>query len=143
MDPHQLIRQDIGKSTLRRFIRRMSEASINWIDVLNHAIADAYAKGLSVDSQIVNDYNSLKSQLEEVVKTMSMSKEKVIPTLNGNEIMTILNTKQGIWLKEITEYIKELQDENPAISKNEAAEKIKAKFYDKVPHLKNQADTLQ
>ena len=128
MRPHMFVRNDVSDSTLRRFIRNMAEMSLNWNDVLNHAIADAYSKGIKTDQETINDYNALKQRLEQLYAKMSIVKEKIIPVLNGNEIMQILNIKASPKMKEITEFVKELQDENPNITKEDAKNKLLEKF---------------
>ena len=126
MVPHSLLNSN--QTTLRRFIRNMSEKSLNWLDVLNHAISDAYSKGKIVDQATINDYNQLKQKLEEAYQSMKVEKKKVIPVLNGFEIMKLLNVKPGPIISTVNEYLKELQDENPNVTKEEASEKIKMKF---------------
>ena len=126
MIPHTLLNSN--PTTLRRFIRNMAEKSISWIDVLNHAISDAYSKSEIPDQNTISDYNQLKQKLEEAYQSMKVEKKKIIPVLNGFEIMQLLNIKPGPIMSTINEYLKELQDENPNITKEEASEKIKEKF---------------
>jgi tRNA nucleotidyltransferase/poly(A) polymerase len=144
MKPHQLLRDEGGMRALRKFIRIMGEKSLNWLDVFNLALADAYAKDIIRDPTITQEYQSLQNRLEEALTTMTPIKDRSIdksikPILNGNEIMQILNTKQGPHLKEITEFIKDLMDENPNITKEEAAQKLIEKYNNIVPKATKQA----
>lgn len=132
MRPHAFVNNEVQDSTLRRFIRNMAEASLNWEDVLNHAIADAYSKGTNIDQQTVENYKQLQDRLKQLYSKMSIVKEKIVPILNGNEIMQILNIKASPKMKEITEFIKELQDENPNITKEEATQKLISRFENKI-----------
>jgi len=135
MKPHHLLRDEGGIRALRRFIRQMGEQSLNWLDVFNIALADTYAKDVIRDPSITQEYESLQNRLQEALATMGPVQQKGIkPVLDGNEIMKILNTKPGPHMKEITEFIKELMDENPQITKEEASQKISEKFVNIVPH---------
>lgn len=129
MQPHGLERDESSMNALRKFIRRMGESSIDWIDVFTLATADAYSKNRVKDPNVVNRYQALKTKLEEALASMQVSNvQGVKPVLNGQEIMQALNVKPGPHMKEITEFVKELMDENPQISKDEAIQKVKERF---------------
>jgi len=130
MLPHNLLRDKGGMRSLRRFIRKMGEESLNWLDVFNLAAADAYSKSDVVDNNTIAEYNGLKNNLQEALSTTNIlpTQPKIKPILDGNEIMSILNIKQGPLIKEIKEYILELMDENPNITKEEATTLIKQKY---------------
>lgn len=129
MQPHGLERDESSMNALRKFIRRMGEASIEWIDVFTLATADAYSKNRVKDPNVVNRYQALKAKLEEALASMqAVNVQSFRPILNGQEIMQTLNIKPGPHMKEITEFVKELMDENPQISKEEAAQKVKDRF---------------
>jgi len=130
MRPHQLSRDEGGARALRKFIRQMGEISINWLDVFNLAVADAHAKDVIRDPNTVNEYQDLERKLQDALISLSPvpDKPELKPILNGNEIMEILNIKPGPQMKEITEFVKELKDENPNITKEEASQKIKDKY---------------
>lgn len=129
MQPHSLSRDDSGPKALRKFIRTIGELSLNWLDVFNLSVADAYSKSKDVDPSIVQNYKELENNLNEAVLSLSIkTDEKIKPILDGNEIMTILGIKPGPKMKEVTEFVKELKDDNPNISKEEAASKLKERF---------------
>jgi tRNA nucleotidyltransferase/poly(A) polymerase len=130
MRPHQFIRDEGGAKALRKFIRTTTEQSINWLDVFNIAVADAYAKDVIRDPNIVQEYQGLKNRLQEALSSLSpvSDKPELKPILNGNEIMSVLNVKPGPHMKEMMEFVKELRDENPNISKEEAIQSLKDKF---------------
>lgn len=130
MQPHSLVRtEDAGQKALRKFIRRMGELSLNWLDVFNLAVADAYSKSKDIDPTTVAKYQQLESELQQALLSLSPSKEaKIEPVLNGNEIMAALGVKPGPHMKEITEFVKELRDENPNITKEEAVRKLQERF---------------
>lgn len=129
MRPHQLV-EDSGASALRRFVRKMGELSLDWLDVFNLALADANAKDVIKDPSISPKYQELEGKLQQAMSSLKPLKEKsgIQPVLNGNEAMQILGIKPGPWMSEITEFVKELRDDNPDISKEEAAQKLKDRF---------------
>ena len=133
MRPHRFTEEGVGGiRSMRRFIRQMGEASLNWLDVFNLSVADAYSKGVDIDPVTIQKYQVLEQQLQEALLSMGniQEKNKIEPVLNGHEIMQILNIKPGPWMSEITEYIKELKDEDPEITKDEASLKIQERFKD-------------
>lgn len=134
MRPHQLA-DESNASTLRRFIRKMGEMSLNWLDVFNLALADANAKDKTKDPSISQKYKDLESRLQEAVNSFIPTKDKntAAPILNGNEIMKSLGIKPGAWMAELTEFVAELQDENPNITKEEAIQKLKDKYQNNLP----------
>jgi tRNA nucleotidyltransferase (CCA-adding enzyme) len=128
---HQFTEQGQGGSrALRKFLRIMGEQSLNWIDILNLSISDALAKDVTIDPQTVQQYQELENKLQEALLSLKPLQEKntIKPILNGNEIMQTLNIKPGQHMKEITEFVKELADENPSITKEEAKQKLLEKF---------------
>lgn len=130
MRPHQLLRNEGGARALRRFIRTTGELSLNWLDVFNLALSDAYSKDLNIDPATIQEYQQLEAKLQEAMQSLKPISEKSIikPILNGNEIMQILNIKPSPIMKEITEFVKEMRDDNPEITKEEAIIKLKEKF---------------
>jgi len=131
MRPHSLLQQKAGDKGLRKFIRETGEISLNWLDVFNLAVADAQAKSTVQDPEITQRYQQLKSNLQNALQSFStpqQDKPYTKPILNGNEITQILNIKPGPIIKEVIDYLKDLRDENPNITKEEATEKIKEKF---------------
>jgi tRNA nucleotidyltransferase (CCA-adding enzyme) len=137
MKLHTLLRDDGGARTLRRFVRKMGEQSLHWLDVFNLSVADAYAKDVIRDPNTVQEYQMLKEKLQQALAQVSSTPEKSLtkPVLDGNEIMRLLNIKAGPWMSEMTEFLKELRDENPVITKEEAAKLLLEKYKDFKPTL--------
>ncbi len=127
MQPHQL-NEDNNINSIRRFIRRMGEASLNWLDVFNISAADAISKSETIDTEVVQKYKDFENRLQEAFLSLKPIKNKIQPILNGNEIMQILNIKPGTWMSEITEFVKEMKDKNPDITKEEAKELLISKY---------------
>jgi len=132
MRPHTFTGDNSGgANAMRKFIRQMGEQSLNWLDIFNLAMADALAKDVTVDPSIVQQYQTLENELEAALLSLKPTQEETIkPILNGNEVMQILGVKQGRWMGEIMEFVKELRDENPDITKEEAAQKLIEKYKD-------------
>lgn len=143
MRPHQYAGV-AGANALRKFIRQMGEKSLNWLDIFNLSVSDAYAKDVGEpDAETVNKYQKLRGDLQSALdslkptivpetetkgKTIPKPREKIIPVLNGNEVMKALNIKAGPWMTEIMEFVKELRDEKPNITKEEAIAKVQEKY---------------
>jgi tRNA nucleotidyltransferase (CCA-adding enzyme) len=136
MRPHKFTEDSVSsKKAMRRFIRKIGEDSLDWIDVLNHATADAMSKSDIPGEGIFDKYQSiLKSQLNEAISEIKPENQNSFKTiLNGNEIMNILNVKAGPVIGEAIDFVKDLMDENPNITKEEATNKVKEKFVKEEP----------
>ena len=142
MRPHSFMRgETLGTmKALRRFIRKMGEASLNWVDVFNHALADAKSKGFEVDQKTVNDYEQLRIKLQEAVSTMNLQpgKSTIAPVLNGKEVMDTLMLKPGPKIGEVLAWLVELQDENPNLTKDEARQLIRDQFGSPEQNIQNE-----
>ena len=141
MQPHSLEKDHSNMKTLRKFIRRMGEQSLNWIDVFNLAMADAMSKSTIIDPKTVESYQNFEKRLEEAYMSLKpiSNQIKIQPILNGHEIMQALNIKPGPWMSEITEFVKELRDDNPNITKEEAIIKLQEQF----GHMGNPQETQE
>ena len=132
MKLHHRERSDAGIRSLRKFIRNMGELSLNWLDVFNLTVADAYSKSTTVDQETIEQYQDLEQQLKTAIESMpqSVSKDnKTAPVLNGNEIMEAFNNrKPGSWIKTVMGFLLELQDQDPNISKDEAKQRAIESF---------------
>jgi hypothetical protein len=133
MRPHSLVRDEGGIRAMRRFIRIISDQSLEWIDVFNIAVADAYAKDVIKDPETVKDYQELEKKLQEALASIGQlqdpSKKKIGPILDGNEIMQVFNNnKHGSWIKIVMNWLLELQDQEPNISKEDAGKRILKNF---------------
>jgi tRNA nucleotidyltransferase (CCA-adding enzyme) len=135
MTPHSLLRDNASARTLRKFIRQLGEKSADWLDVFNIALADAYSKDTIRDPNTVQEYQNLKTKLENALSTLTPTSATldIKPILNGNEIMQILNIKAGPIIKTLLEFVKELKDENPEITKEEAINQLKSKYQELNP----------
>lgn len=122
MQPHALERDNSSVNALRKFIRRMGEQSINWIDVINLATADAYSKGTDIDPKTIESYENLRNRLEEALASMNIVENKVKPVLNGHQIMSILNIPPSPQIAEVQEYLKNIMDDQPNLNENQAVE---------------------
>jgi tRNA nucleotidyltransferase (CCA-adding enzyme) len=121
---------------MRKFIRKMGEEGVDAMDIMNHSIADSYSKKTApVTQDIVDKYNLLKSQLQMAGENPNVDpgSGKIKPVLNGRDVMTILNIGGGPLVGRAIERVKELMDENPAISKEDATQIIKNEFLPQLP----------
>lgn len=132
MQGHALDRSGGSDKALRKYIRRLTEDSIDWIDAFNLSIADAKSKGVEVEDEVINRYDNIRSKLNGALISMqnpeSEKQEKRKIILDGNEIINLLNIKPGPVIKDIIDFVKDLQDENPEITKDEARKKVLEKF---------------
>lgn len=129
MRPHVL--DKAGENAFRKFIRQMGEQSLEWLDMFNLAMADALAKDVVQDPEVLAKYQAIENKLQQAMSSLSIapvSQGKMKPILNGQEAMEVLNIKPGAWMNQIMEFIKELRDANPNISKEEAAMLLKEKY---------------
>jgi tRNA nucleotidyltransferase/poly(A) polymerase len=126
MQPHNLGRTEGAMGALRKFIRRMGEKSLSWLDVFNLSVADAYSKGLEVNPETIQKYNAFRDKLEQALASMKVQDDstKIQPVLNGHDIMSILGIKPGPHMSAITDYLKNLMDESPDITPEEATIKL-------------------
>jgi tRNA nucleotidyltransferase (CCA-adding enzyme) len=121
---------------MRKFIRKMLEDNVDAMDIMNHSIADSYSKSTKpVCDDIIEKYRLMKNQLSQSVEDSQINDttQRFTPVLNGREIMSILNISPGKMIGTVSERVKELMDENPLITKEEAAEAIKREFLPNIP----------
>ena len=146
MRPHKFTEGPDGSArAMRKFVRQMGEKGLNWLDVFNLAMADAQSKGMEVDPAVTQRYRDLETQLNDAMISIQSAPDKttVDSILNGNEIMQILNVKPGPWMSEMTEFVKDLKDENPNITKEEAAAKLKEQFQSKEVEVKVEGEDVK
>lgn len=128
MRPHALSSSKNVKA-LRRFIREMAELGIDWSDVVNMASADALAKGGKPDEGSTDGYARLIADGEEAAKGMAVSQGSgVKPVLNGQEIMDAFGIKAGPEVGKMLKAVKDMMDEKPDVSKDEAMAMLKDAF---------------
>ena len=122
MRPHRLTDKAKDKS-VRRLLRDIAGAGAEWVDVINLAYADATAKG-GEDSgyaMSVARVNRLKEAIERILSELHDKDDIVRPILDGNEIMTLFKRRDsGPWIRDVMNWLLDMRDANPQISKDEA-----------------------
>jgi len=116
MRPHNL--EKASDKALRKFIREIGD---DLDDVLDLAKADS--EGKNPPSPYIDELRKRIDVLQNAVIT-----PKVKPVLNGKEVMDILSIKTGPKVGEVNEYLMDLQDENPELTKEDAKSAILKKF---------------
>jgi len=108
MRPHNL--EKASDKALRKFIREMGD---DLDDVLDLAKADSEGK---------NPPQSYVDKLRKRIDILqnAVVKPKTKPILNGKEVMEILNIKTGPKVGEVSDFLMDLQDEKPDLTKEEA-----------------------
>jgi hypothetical protein len=123
-------------SWMRRFIRKLGDEGLDAMDVMTHSIADSYSKKTApVTQDIIDNYNLLKSQLQMAADNPNVDPAtgKIRPVLNGREIQVLLNIGPSRMVGDAIRRVKELMDENPSISKEEATQAIIDEFTPLIP----------
>ena len=121
---------------MRKFIRKMAEEGVDAMDVMHFSIADSYSKKTApVAQDIVEKYDLLKRQLQQASENQNVDQRtgRLVPVLNGREIMEVLNISPGPMIGQAIEFIKELMDQNPSISKEKATQLLKDRFLPEIP----------
>lgn len=132
MRPHGL--SPNNSKSIRKLLRDLSEQGVNWEDLMNMATSDAGAKqnGLNPEQQL--EYETLSGKIRQV--QTEMSTKNIDPRgciLNGNEIMQAMGRKDsGEWIKKAKEWLRDLQDSNPDITKEDAINKLREQFKEQV-----------
>jgi tRNA nucleotidyltransferase (CCA-adding enzyme) len=130
MRPYALV--DASPKAIRKFLRQLAEAGVRWIDVINMVMSDVTAKSQMGDTAraTLNDLTLLKSRIEAVESEMSgLGVVQTKPLLNGGDIMGAFgNRKPGPWIGTVQEFVKDLVDTNPAVTKEEAIRKSLDQF---------------
>lgn len=108
---------------LRRFIRDVGDDILG--DLIQLGYADAKGRIPSRDKD-AEDYGALKDRIQGLQNAVVKVVNK--PVLDGNEIMAALGIRPGPKVKEVQQYLLDLQDEGEEISKEDAIKKIKKKF---------------
>jgi len=138
MRAHSIERADAKEKALRKYIRNMGEATLDWMDAYQLSLADALSKKTEYDEEVYQRYNELRKRLELALNSMNQKSQNDQTILDGNELMKELNIKPGPIIREIKEFLKDLEDENPQISKQEALKIIREKF---MPQQKNETNS--
>jgi len=118
MRPHSL--EGASDKAIRKLIRDMGE---DLDDVLDLAQADS--EGKNPPQPYVDE---LRKRIKELKNTEMSPTGKVKPVLNGKEIMETLNIKSGPIIGKVVEFLLDMQDENPKLTKEEAKKAILKKF---------------
>jgi len=117
-----------NKKELEDELQSMIERQNMWDLVLSLSAADASAKEKEIQKSKQSPYFELQKQVQELHVPEIAAKASDL--LNGYEIMNIFapygaDPSSG-YIERVKETIRELQDENPELSKNDAAAYLKA-----------------
>lgn len=128
MRPHSLpVKND---KSVRRLLRDLSEQGVDWKDLMNMAVADAGAKQVGLNPEQQTEYDAISEKINQVQSEMAT--KNIDPKgciLNGNEIMQVLGRKDsGDWIRKAKEWLRDLQDTNPNLTKEQAIEMLKENF---------------
>ena len=144
MRPHVLVDDQSSSKSVRRLLRDLAEDGVHWVDLLNHAEADATAKGETLDAedlayiQNMNLFREKVKAIEQEMATMNVNLQK--PILNGNELMQIFNNNRpGPWIGEISQWLKDLMLNDVNLTKERAVEKVKEQFPQYIQPIKTAA----
>ena len=96
-------------SSVRRFANKIGD-NLESIKLLNIADSKVF------NSELFDRVQKLKQ------KNMLIPREELF---NGKELINIFNKPAGKWINEVKEYIRNLQFDNPKITKKEVLEKLK------------------
>jgi len=116
MRPHSL--ENASDKALRKFIRDMGD---NLDDVLDLAKADSEGKNPS--SPYID---KLRIRINKLQNAVIAPTTKAV--INGKEVMDLLNIKPGPEIGKINDFVLDMQDENPELTKDEAKKAILDKF---------------
>ncbi len=105
----KMYNSDWKDASVRRFVNKIGD-NIENIKLLN--IADTK----NFNCELFDRVNNLKQ------KNMLIPREELF---NGNELINIFNKPAGKWINEVKEYIRNLQFDNPKVTKEEVLEKLK------------------
>ena len=105
----KMYNSDWKDSCVRRFVNKIGDNLEN-IELLNIADSKVF------NSELFDRVQKLKQ------KNMLMPREELF---NGKELIDIFNKPAGKWINEVKEYIRNLQFDNPKMTKEEVLKKLK------------------
>ena len=105
----KMYNSDWKDSSVRRFVNKIGD-NLEDIKLLNIADSKVF------NSELFDRVQKLKQ------KNMLMPREELF---NGKELINIFNKPAGKWINEVKEYIRNLQFDNPKMTKEEVLEKLK------------------
>jgi tRNA nucleotidyltransferase/poly(A) polymerase len=127
MRPHFL--HSSGLAGMRRFVRRCCEEDVSWKDVFLLSEADFVSRG-DVDNG-PNLFSQTRTRIEIAEAAVQRDRfGRPKPILDGNEIMDILGIVPGPWMSNLVMVLSDWQDQDPCLSKDEAAERFRTGFAD-------------
>lgn len=130
MRPYAMV--DSSPKAIRKFLRQLAKAGVKWVDVINMSLSDASAKKAVSDKvrKTMSELMVLKDRISQIEADMgSIGVDQAKPLLNGGEIMKAFgNMKPGIWIGTVMEYVEDLVDTDPTVSKEVAMTKAKGQF---------------
>jgi hypothetical protein len=129
MRPHVLSREG-GDKAMRRLLRELAEQGVDWRDLMNMAMADISARKDELAEDRLVGYRDLVNKMDGVVQ--DMNKKQIDPMgciLNGNEIMQAMGrTDSGPWIKDVKQWLKDFQDTDPNVNKEQAMKAMREQF---------------
>ena len=105
----KMYNSDWKDSSIRKFVNKLGD-NIENIKLLN--IADSK----NFNNEVFDRVKNLKQ------KNMLLPKEELF---NGNELIEIFNKPAGKWISEVKDYIRNLQFDNPKLTKEDVLKKLK------------------
>ena len=121
MRPHQYSDEWSDKA-IRRFIREMGDEMEN---VLELAESDTRARTPQDPAHADEALDSLDRFRGRIQDLQQPEQETVQLVLDGNEIMEAADARPGPWIADVKKFLWEQQDENPNLSKEEAAQMVR------------------
>ena len=100
----------------------------DWKDSSVRKFADKMAQNLE-NIELLNCADGKVNNAELFSRVKKLKKEDMLipkeDLLNGNELVELFSRPAGKWISEAKQYIRQLQFENPKLTKNEAVKKLK------------------
>lgn len=130
MKPHAHFQEDMNDKGFRRYLRK----NPNWTFQYIHSMADAMSRSEKTDPSVIDPYKTQYEKLKTLAPTANPN-TKANDLLNGGEIMNIVglpaSPPKGMvgYIEVIKERIREKQDENPSLTKDEAVQIAKQMLF--------------
>lgn len=122
MNPHSHIEEPVSDKVLRRYMRK----NPSWIFQYIHAMADAMSKSKEPGPDVGLSYRNNMDRLHGLSSNLYQNMGKSNDLLNGKDIIQIVGMPakpppgQIGYIEVVKERIREAQDENPALTREEA-----------------------
>ena len=114
--------------TLRRFVRELGKIGIDWVDVMNQATSDVAGHGTHTINERLVEMQNLRNKIQAVMQETPQV-QQIKPLLDGRELMTAFNRQDGgHWIKDIQNFLDDLRDENPNLTKVDGLVRAQQQF---------------